>query len=68
MTDTPDHINNLQLKTWLSKTPGERLCQFIMDNDAMYKALREFKKSNGLPLGYLDPVGQYLKKIEQIKN
>lgn len=62
MTDTPKHIKDLQLKLWLAKTPGERLYQFIMDNDAMYKALREFKISNGLPLGDLDPVGEYLKK------
>ena len=43
MTDTPEHIKDLQLKLWLSKSPGERLYQFIMDNDAMYQALREFK-------------------------
>ncbi len=62
MTDTPKHIKEAQLKIWLSKTPGERLYQFIMDNDAMYKALREFKIKNGLPLGSLDPVGEYLNK------
>jgi len=62
MNDTPDHIRKLQLELWLSKTPGERLYQFIMDNDAMYQALREYKMRNGLPLGDLDPVGQYLEK------
>lgn len=25
MTDTPEHIKELQLKIWLSKSPGERL-------------------------------------------
>jgi len=25
MTDTPNHIKELQLKIWLSKPPGERL-------------------------------------------
>ena len=25
MTDTPQHIKELQLKIWLSKPPGERL-------------------------------------------
>jgi hypothetical protein len=65
MTDTPKHIKDLQLKLWLAKTPGERLYQFIVDNDAMYKALREFKISNGLPLGDLDPGGEYLKKKKQ---
>ena len=39
MTDTPKHIKDLQLKIWLSKTPGERLQQFLTDNDIMYKAL-----------------------------
>lgn len=69
MTDTPEHIKDLQLKLWLSKSPGERLYQFIMDNDAMYQALREFKIKNGLPLGDLDPVGEYLsKKSEKEKN
>lgn len=61
MTDTPKHIKDIQLKIWLTKTPGERLYQFIMDNDAMYKALREYKIANNLPLGDLDPVGEYLK-------
>jgi hypothetical protein len=68
MTDTPKHIKDIQLKLWLSKTPEERLYQFIMDNDAMYQALRKYKIENGLPLGDLDPVGQYLaKKAEKKK-
>jgi hypothetical protein len=62
MTDTPQHIKDLQLKLWLSKTPGERLYQFLMDNDAMYQALREFKIRMNFPLDGLDPVGEYLKK------
>lgn len=62
MTDTPQHIKDLQLQLWLSKTPGERLTQFIRDNDAMYKALRDFKIRHNLPLGDLDPAGEYLKK------
>lgn len=65
MTDTPEHIRDLQLKLWLSKSPGERLYQFIMDNDAMYQALREFKINNGLPLGDLDPVAEYLRKKKE---
>lgn len=65
MTDTPEHIKDLQLKLWLSKSPGERLYQFIMDNDAMYQALREFKIKKGFPLGDLDPVGQYLRKKKE---
>lgn len=68
MTDTPKHIKDIQLKLWLSKTPEERLYQFIMDNDAMYQALRKYKIENCLPLGDLDPVGQYLaEKAEKEK-
>jgi len=49
MTDTPQHIYDLQLKTWLSKTPGERLMQFLKDNDDMRKALKETKEKLHLP-------------------
>jgi predicted nucleic acid-binding Zn ribbon protein len=43
MTDTPEYIKDLQLQLWLSKTPEERLLQFIMENDAWWTALREAK-------------------------
>lgn len=36
MSDTPEHIKQLQLQIWLSKPPGERLHQFLVDNDALY--------------------------------
>jgi hypothetical protein len=62
MTDTPKHIKDLQLKLWLDKSPGERLYQAIKDIEAMRNALRDAKKRLGLPLGDLDPVGEYLKK------
>lgn len=62
MKDTPQHIKELQLQLWLKKTPGERLYQTIMDNDAMRKALTDTKKKLGLPMGELDPVGEYQKK------
>jgi hypothetical protein len=55
MTDTPQHIKGLQLEIWLSKTPAERLYQFLMDNDAMYQALRKYKTENNLALEGLDP-------------
>jgi hypothetical protein len=45
MQDTPEHIKQLQLKIWLSKKPSERLMQFISDNDAFFKMIREAKKS-----------------------
>jgi hypothetical protein len=44
MTDAPQHVHELQLKLWLSKTPGERLLRFLKDNDDMLKALIETKK------------------------
>jgi len=62
MTDTPQHIRELQLKLWMSKTPEERLYQFIIDNDAMYQALRDFKIKNGLPLNGLDPIAEVSQK------
>jgi len=46
MNDTPDHIKELQLKIWLSKSPGERLYQFLIDNDKMYQAIIAFKASS----------------------
>ncbi len=67
MTDTPQHIKNIHLKGWLNKAPGERLYRAIIDNDTMYKALREYKISKGLPLGDLDPVAEYLQKKETNK-
>jgi hypothetical protein len=46
MKDTPDYIKELQLKIWLSKSPGERLYQFLVDNDKMYQAIMAFKTSS----------------------
>jgi len=43
LTDTPKHIKDIQLKIWLSKTPEQRLFQFITENDAWWNALREAK-------------------------
>jgi hypothetical protein len=62
MTDTPQHIREMQLKLWMSKTPEERLYQFIIDNDAMYQALRDFKIKNSFPLDGLDPIAEVSKK------
>jgi len=53
MTDTPRHIQELQLKLWLSKPPGERLYQFLMDNDTMLKGLRQAKVKMGISLATL---------------
>ena len=46
MTDTPQHIKELQLKIWLSKSPAERLKQFIEDNEALLKFFEKAKQSN----------------------
>jgi len=62
MNDTPRHIKDLQLKLWLSRTPGERLYQFLIDNDTMLNGLREAKKKLGLPLGDLDFAARYLER------
>ncbi|MDQ6609422.1 MAG: hypothetical protein M3Y85_06350 [Bacteroidota bacterium] len=44
MNDTPEHIKQLQLQIWLSKPPGERLRQFLVDNDALYGFLKIMKE------------------------
>jgi hypothetical protein len=43
MNDTPEHIRKLQLQLWLAKTPEQRLLQFLAENDAMWKAIKEAK-------------------------
>jgi hypothetical protein len=65
MTDTPQHIKDIHLKLWLEKSPGERLYQAIKDIEEMRHALREFKIKKCLPLGDLDPVGEYLRKKKE---
>ena len=49
MTDTPQHIKDLQLKIWLSKPPGERLRQFLIDNEALYLAWKKAKELQAKP-------------------
>ena len=44
MSDTPKHIKELQLQLWLAKTPGERLLQFLTDNDIMHMGIIALKK------------------------
>ncbi len=43
MTDTPQHIKDLQLRVWLSKPPEERLRQFLIDNEVLYNFWRQAK-------------------------
>ncbi len=46
MTDTPENIKELQLNIWLSKPPMDRLRQFLVDNEVLYKFWNEAKKSD----------------------
>ncbi len=43
MTDTPQHIKDLQLQIWLSKPPEERLRQFLIDNEVLYTFWKQAK-------------------------
>lgn len=36
MTDTPQHIQDLHLQIWLSKSPGERLYLALKNNEEMW--------------------------------
>ena len=44
MTDTPESVRKKQLEIWLSRPPGERLRQFLVDNDAFFEAINKLKK------------------------
>lgn len=46
MNDTPQHIKELQLKIWLSKSPAERLKQFMEDNASLFKFWKAAQKLN----------------------
>lgn len=61
MNDTPLHIKELQLKIWLSKTPGERLYQFLIDNDKIFQAMRTFKTTSEQNAGNVIIPGEKLK-------
>jgi hypothetical protein len=45
MKDTPQHIKELQLKIWLSKSPAERLKQFMEDNASLFQFWKAAQKS-----------------------
>jgi hypothetical protein len=51
MTDTPQHIQDLQLELWLQKSPGERLLQGLKNNEAVFllfkSARQEMLKMRG---------------------
>lgn len=46
MNDTPQSIKDLQLKIWLSKSPGDRLKQFMEDNASLFMFWSMAQKSN----------------------
>lgn len=46
MEDTPQYIKDKQLEIWLSKSPGERLKQALLDNDAMFNFWNTIKKNH----------------------
>jgi len=46
MNDTPQHIKDLQLKIWLSKSPMERLMRMMEDNAALMRFWVEAGKMN----------------------
>jgi hypothetical protein len=46
MSDTPQHIYDLQLKLWLAKSPTERLHSLMTDNEALFKFWKEVKPAN----------------------
>ena len=47
MTDTQEHIKELQRKIWLAKPPMERLRQMITDNEALHKFWKASKMKEG---------------------
>lgn len=46
MTDSPQHIKELQLAIWLKKTPGERLNQLLIDNEAIFMFWKNAKQKS----------------------
>jgi cell division protein FtsL len=46
MNDTPQHIKELQLKIWLSKSPAERLKQFMEDNTSLFQFWNKARESD----------------------
>jgi hypothetical protein len=44
MTDTPQHVQDLQLKLWLSKSPEERLLQALKNNEAIFLLFKQARE------------------------
>ena len=46
MNDTPKNIKDIQLRIWLSKSPAERLKQFMEDNASLFQFWSATRSSN----------------------
>lgn len=55
MDDTPDHIKKIQLEIWLSKTPAERIRQFLNDNEMLYRFWDSAKEGGNTTLASSHP-------------
>jgi hypothetical protein len=51
MDDTEQRVKDLQLKIWLSKSPAERLKQFMEDNAAMSQFWNKARKADAEAAG-----------------
>ncbi len=51
MNDTPQHLKELQLKIWLSKSPAERLKKFMEDNASLFQFWNNARKSDAKDAG-----------------
>ena len=51
MNDTPQHLKELQLKIWLSKSPAERLKTFMEDNASLFQFWNKARKSDAEDAG-----------------
>jgi hypothetical protein len=45
MHTIPDPFKSLRLEAWLAKTPSERFLQFLLINDAYFKAVEQEMKT-----------------------
>ncbi len=48
MDDTPEYIKELQLKIWLSKSPADRLKQFMEDNASLFRFWNAAQKQSSV--------------------
>jgi hypothetical protein len=56
MSGKAGHINQKQLKTWLSKPPGERLRLTLENNQDLFKLWDEMRKNHPEPAPFEETV------------